>query len=31
MRDQPERIREVTQEVESMGLRVIAQYGLMGQ
>ena len=31
VREHPERIREVTQEVESMGLRVIAQYGLMGQ
>ena len=31
VRDQPDRIREVTQEVESMGLRVIVQYGLMGQ
>ena len=28
MRDQPDRIREVTAEVESMGLKVIAQYGL---
>ena len=31
VREHPERIREVTQEVESMGLTVIAQYGLMGQ
>jgi uncharacterized protein with GYD domain len=31
VREHPERIREVTQEVESMGLRVIVQYGLMGQ
>ena len=31
VREHPERIREVTQEVESMGLTVLAQYGLMGQ
>jgi uncharacterized protein with GYD domain len=31
VREHPERIREVTQEVESMGLTVISQYGLMGQ
>lgn len=31
VREHPERIREVTQEVESMGLKVLAQYGLMGQ
>ncbi len=31
VREHPERIREVTDEVEAMGLRVIAQYGLMGQ
>ena len=31
VREHPERIREVTLEVESMGLTVIAQYGLMGQ
>ncbi len=31
VREKPERIAEVTQEVESMGLKVVAQYGLMGQ
>ena len=31
VREHPERIREVTQEVEAMGLTVTAQYGLMGQ
>lgn len=31
VRENPERIRQVTQEVESMGLTVIAQYALMGQ
>lgn len=31
IREQPERIRAVTEEVESLGLRVIAQYALMGQ
>jgi len=31
VREHPERIREVTDEVEAMGLRVVAQYGLMGQ
>ena len=31
VREHPERIQEVTQEVESMGLRVVAQYALMGQ
>jgi uncharacterized protein with GYD domain len=31
VREHPERIREVTREVEGMGLTVIAQYGLMGQ
>jgi uncharacterized protein with GYD domain len=31
VREHPERIREVTQEVEAMGLTVIVQYGLMGQ
>jgi uncharacterized protein with GYD domain len=31
VREHPERISEVTQEVEAMGLRVVAQYGLMGQ
>jgi uncharacterized protein with GYD domain len=31
VRENPERIREVTKEVESMGLKVVAQYGLLGQ
>ena len=31
VRENPERIREVTEEVEAMGLKVVAQYGLMGQ
>jgi uncharacterized protein with GYD domain len=31
VRENPERIREVTDEVESMGLRVVVQYALMGQ
>ena len=31
IREHPERIQEVTGEVESMGLKVIAQYALMGQ
>jgi uncharacterized protein with GYD domain len=31
VRENPERIREVTHEVEGMGLKVIAQYALMGQ
>jgi uncharacterized protein with GYD domain len=31
VREHPERIRQVTSEVEAMGLRVIAQYALMGQ
>ena len=31
VRENPERIREVTQEVEGMGLTVVAQYALMGQ
>jgi uncharacterized protein with GYD domain len=31
VRENPERIRQVTDEVESMGLKVIAQYALMGQ
>jgi uncharacterized protein with GYD domain len=29
--EKPERIREVTREVESLGLTVVAQYALMGQ
>ena len=31
VREHPERIRQVTAEVEAMGLRVVAQYGLLGQ
>ena len=31
VRENPNRIREVTQEVESMGLKVLTQYALMGQ
>jgi uncharacterized protein with GYD domain len=31
VRENPDRIREVTNEVESMGLRVVAQYALLGQ
>jgi uncharacterized protein with GYD domain len=31
VRENPERIRQVTHEVESMGLKVVAQYALMGQ
>ena len=31
VRENPERIREVTREVESMGLKVVAQYALLGQ
>ena len=31
VRENPERIRQVTREVEGMGLKVIAQYALMGQ
>ena len=31
VREHPERIREVTREVESMGLKVVAQYALLGQ
>lgn len=31
VREHPERIREVTSEVESMGLKVVAQYALLGQ
>ncbi len=31
VRENPERIREVTREVESMGLKVVVQYALMGQ
>jgi uncharacterized protein with GYD domain len=31
VREKPERIRAVTAEVEAMGLKVHAQYALMGQ
>ena len=31
IQEQPERIREVTAEVEAMGLQVVAQYALLGQ
>jgi uncharacterized protein with GYD domain len=31
VREHPERIRQVTSEVEAMGLTVLAQYALMGQ
>jgi len=31
VRENPERIREVTREVESMGLKVVVQYALLGQ
>ena len=31
LRENPDRVHEVTREVESMGLTVIAQYALMGQ
>ena len=31
IREQPERINEVTSEVEAMGLTVVAQYALLGQ
>jgi uncharacterized protein with GYD domain len=31
IREQPERINEVTAEVEAMGLKVVAQYALLGQ
>jgi uncharacterized protein with GYD domain len=31
IREQPERIQEVTDEVEAMGLKVVAQYALLGQ
>jgi uncharacterized protein with GYD domain len=31
VREHPERIQEVTTEVEAMGLQVVAQYGLLGQ
>lgn len=31
LRENPDRLREVSNEVESMGLKVVAQYALMGQ
>jgi uncharacterized protein with GYD domain len=31
VREHPNRIREVTEEVEGMGLKVLTQYALMGQ
>ncbi len=31
VRERPDRIHEVTREVEAMGCRVIAQYAVMGQ
>jgi uncharacterized protein with GYD domain len=31
VRENPERIREVTAEFEAMGLKVLSQYALMGQ
>ena len=31
LRENPDRLHEVTREVESMGLKVIAQYALIGQ
>lgn len=31
LRERPERIREVSAEVEALGLKVHAQYALMGQ
>jgi uncharacterized protein with GYD domain len=31
VRENPERISEVTREVEAMGLKVLSQYALMGQ
>jgi uncharacterized protein with GYD domain len=30
LRDNPERIRSVTAEVEAMGVKVVAQYALLG-
>ena len=30
VRDNPERIREVNKEVETMGVRILAQYALLG-
>jgi uncharacterized protein with GYD domain len=31
VREHPERIHQVTREVEAMGLKVVAQYALLGQ
>ena len=31
IRENPERIREVNKEVEAMGVKIIAQYALLGQ
>ncbi len=31
LREKPDRLYEVTREVEALGLRVVAQYALMGQ
>ena len=31
LRENPDRLHEVTREVESMGLTVVAQYALLGQ
>jgi uncharacterized protein with GYD domain len=31
IREQPDRINEVTAEVEAMGLKVLTQYALLGQ
>ena len=31
LREHPDRVHEVTHEVESMGLTVVAQYALLGQ
>ncbi|HIE13934.1 TPA: GYD domain-containing protein [Candidatus Bathyarchaeota archaeon] len=31
MKERPERLKEVNKEVESMGVKIIAQYALLGQ
>ena len=31
IKEKPERIREVNKEVESMGVKILAQYALLGQ
>jgi uncharacterized protein with GYD domain len=31
LRENPERLREVSREVEAMGVRVLAQYALLGR